>query len=302
MIGYATTYRYWFYTTGEKPRIDDGKLPLPPEREPQFSDFPSRLRISQFLILPPYQGNGHGTRLYNVIHNACMTDSSIQELTVEDPNESFDQLRDQADYATLKPEFVKHNIAINPDPYPPDTKRRPRRMPTSALIPVETLSKIRSQYKIQPTQFAHILETFLLEQIPVRHRLIGGANIARLLIKKWKTDDENDRRYYWWRMLVKQRLYRRSRDVLMQLDLAERIQKLEETVSNVEEGYEKLLKDAAKREDKKRTAATAAEASTDADVAEAEQIVAQRTKRKFAVVEEDDEEGSESDAAKRAKA
>ena len=70
----------------------------------------------------------------------------------------------------------------------------------------------------------------------------------------------------------------------------------------MEEGYEKLLKDAAKREDKKKATTAPAEASVDTEAAEAEKIVAQRAKRKFAVVDEDEEEGSESDAAMRAKA
>jgi histone acetyltransferase 1 len=192
------------------------------------------------LILPPHQGSGHGAHLYTTIHSACVEDPTTIELTIEDPNEAFDALRDTVDYHILRPEFLKQNVNINPNPYP--HKRRPRLIPTSDLIPIKELHDIRCLYKIAPTQFAHILEMFLLSRIPFKNRVAGGASTARLLIKKHNAENEDERRYYWWRMLVKQRLYKRSRDMLIQLDLSDRIQKLDETVANVEEGYENLLK------------------------------------------------------------
>ena len=216
------------------------------------SELPARLRIAQFLILPPHQGFGHGNQLYRTIHGACFADPTIVELTVEEPNEAFDGLRDTADYHILEPEFVKHDVNILSDPNEVHArKQRPRRVPTAALIPVKLLQDIRAAYKIAPTQFAHILELFLLGRIPLKNRQAGGANMARLLIRKYRSDNADERRYYWWRMLVKQRLYKRSRDVLIQLDSSDRIQKLDETVDNVEDGYESLFKAFAERAEKK---------------------------------------------------
>jgi histone acetyltransferase 1 len=298
-VGYSTTYRWWFYPEqkGEKGVVKDDAFPYP--EEIRFSTLPSRLRIAQFLILPSHQGAGHGSQLYTTIHKATIADDTVIELTVEDPNEAFDVLRDSADYHTLYPEFMKQDININPSPYPSDAgKRRPRHVPTATLIPTEKLSKIRSQYKIAPTQFAHILEMFLLKRIPHPKRAAGGANMARLLTKKHKADDENERRYYWWRMLLKQRLYKRSRDILIQLDLPERIQKLDETASNVEEGYEALLTVFDAREKGKATAAPAPAADELATPA-----TPVRFKRKYAVEDEDeeDEQPERAEAAKRPK-
>jgi histone acetyltransferase 1 len=310
IVGYATTYRWWFYPhrgDSEPVTAKDGPFPYP--EEIQFSKLPSRLRIAQFLILPPHQGTGHGSHLYTTIHNACFEDPTIVELTVEDPNEAFDALRDTSDYHILRPEFLKRDVNINPNPYPANSgRRRPRLMPTASLIPTKTLQEIRSLYKIAPTQFAHILEMFLLSRIPLRNRAAGGANMARLLIKKHNADNEDDRRYYWWRMLVKQRLYKRSRDVLIQLELSERIQKLDETLTNVEEGYESLLKAFDNREErllKERDdqgeeldpkKASMAEGSANGTPGSS------RTKRKYTVIaDEEDEEESSSDAAKKAK-
>ncbi|KAI7968501.1 hypothetical protein EIK77_006520 [Talaromyces pinophilus] len=292
-VGYSTVYRWWFFPEqhGDKV-VKNDTFPYPEEL--RFSQLPSRSRIAQFLILPPHQGSGHGSQLYNVIHKACIADKTVVELTVEDPNESFDVLRDSADYHNLYHAFLDEDININPNPYPAGSgKRRPRNMPTSSLIPTQKLAEIRTKYKIAPTQFAHILEMYLLSRIPPRKR--GGANMARLLLKKHNAADEDDRRYYWWRMLVKQRLYKRSRDILIQLELQDRIQKLDETVTNVEEGYDQLLTVFDARE--KGRATFAPDVDSDADkVITAEGVTtmhALRAKRKYAI--EDDDEDEEDD-------
>ncbi|KAL2788940.1 acyl-CoA N-acyltransferase [Aspergillus keveii] len=293
IVGYATTYKWWFYKINgsEKPTPKNTPFPAPELVRP--GELPSRLRIAQFLIIPPHQGTGHGINLYNTIHKASFNDPTIVELTVEDPNESFDVLRDSADYHILRPEFLKHNLNINPDPWN-DTSKKTRRVPTSALLPLKLLNEIRTKYKIAPTQFAHIQEMFLLGQIGVKHRRKGGANMSRLLIKKHRADDPDDRRYYWWRMLTKQRLYKRSRDMLIQMKMSERHHALEETVTNVEEGYEQLLGFFEEREEKLKALQEEDEASNNRD---------QRTKRKFTVEDDDDEDSEEGSlAAKRPKA
>lgn len=305
LVGYATTYRWWHYQIDQLQKAVSRTDPFPfPEISP--AKLPSRLRIAQFLILPPHQGSGHGTHLYTTIHTACAADPTIVELTVEDPNEAFDALRDTADYHILHPEFEKQKVDINPDPNGAYSKKnRPRRVPTSAIIPTKTLNDMRLTFKIAPTQFAHILEMYLLGQIPVKNRHAGGANMARLLIKKSNADDPSERKYYWWRMLVKQRLFKRSRDMLVQLDMSDRIEKLEETVSNVEEGYEVLLSAFTEREEalkaRQEELGDLADSETTAVVDEAGSSKDQRAKRKFTVEDDEDEEEDTNDLAKRAK-
>ncbi|PKY01393.1 putative histone acetyltransferase type b catalytic subunit [Aspergillus campestris IBT 28561] len=298
IVGYATTYRWWLYRRDATTDTLDGSKPYPPA-ELDLANLPSRLRISQFLILPPHQGSGHGTHLYTTIHDACVADTTIVELTVEDPNEAFDALRDTADYHILHPVFVKHNVNINPDPYDEQTKkRRPRRVPTSALIPTAALQDIRAAFKIQSTQFSHILEMFLLAQIPPKNRHTGGANMARLLIRKYNAEDPNERRYYWWRMLTKQRLYKRSRDMLIQMDVSERVQALEDTVTNVEEGYAALLKVFEAREEAlkaKEAEAGGLQTTTAAEGSSSGRD--KRNKRKLTVEDDEDDEEEEEDPA-----
>lgn len=290
IVGYATAYRYWLYQRdrSESPAVKNDEFPPP---EIKISELPARLRIAQFLILPSHHRSGHGTHLYTTIHALCIADPTIVELTVEDPNETFDALRDTADFCLLRPEFLRHNVNIEPDPLGAySSKKGPRSVPTGALIPTKLLADIRTSFKIEATQFAHILEMFLLSQIPKSHRLAGGANLARLLIKKYKADDANDRRYYWWRMLTKQRLYKKHKQLLNELELLDRVEKLDDTVQNVEEGYELTL--------------TALEGRLpDPDVAEEASASrgGRREKRKLTVEDEEDEEENGAEAAKRPK-
>lgn len=287
IVGYATAYRYWMYQRDrtETPAVKDDAFPPP---EVKLSELPSRLRIAQFLILPSHHRSGHGTHLYTTIHASCIADPTIVELTVEDPNESFDALRDTADYCLLRPEFLKHNVGLNPDPLGAySQKRRPRSVPTGALIPTKLLFDIRTSFKIEATQFAHILEMYLLGTIPKSHRQAGGTNIARLLIKKYKAEDENDRRYYWWRMLTKQRLYKKHKELLNELELMDRVEKLDDTVQNVEEGYEITL------------GALEGRLPEPEDVAPS--TSGRREKRKLTIEDDEDEDENGTEAAKRPK-
>src|SRR5438034_4956109 len=96
IVGYSTTYRWYFYhkSAAERSKVSNAPFPFQPV---SISQIPSRLRVSQFLILPPHQLSGHGSHLYRTIHSASLSDPTIYELTVEDPNEAFDALRDTND-------------------------------------------------------------------------------------------------------------------------------------------------------------------------------------------------------------
>ncbi|KAE9398318.1 histone acetyltransferase type B catalytic subunit [Gymnopus androsaceus JB14] len=59
--------------------------------------FKVRLRLSQFVILGPYQRHGHGSELYKAIYQYVLSQPRIGELTVEDPAEAFEDLRDKND-------------------------------------------------------------------------------------------------------------------------------------------------------------------------------------------------------------
>jgi len=72
--GYATMYNYYAY----------------PEK--------IRPRISQVLVMPPFQRQGHGATLIQTFYDNCFTSTqTIQDITVEDPSENFQRVRDFVD-------------------------------------------------------------------------------------------------------------------------------------------------------------------------------------------------------------
>ncbi|TPX33623.1 hypothetical protein SmJEL517_g03574 [Synchytrium microbalum] len=87
LVGYSTCYPFYCYPDGV------------------------RMSISQFLILPPYQGHGHGGSLYDFLYQEFSSRNSpidfgsmtswsqmpVREISVEDPNESFQLMRDRRD-------------------------------------------------------------------------------------------------------------------------------------------------------------------------------------------------------------
>ncbi|XP_065309933.2 histone acetyltransferase type B catalytic subunit isoform X1 [Dermacentor albipictus] len=73
-VGYATVYRYYAYPTHIRPRI------------------------SQMLVLPPYQKMGLGTELLQGVYNFYRDRSDVLDITgMEDPSEVFTRLRDFVD-------------------------------------------------------------------------------------------------------------------------------------------------------------------------------------------------------------
>lgn len=93
-------------------------------------------------------------------------------------------------------------------------------------------------------------------------------------------------------MLVKQRLYKRHRDMLIQIDKDERVVKLDETLQNVEEGYDVLLKAFDERASKVSGNGKGKEGEGDdnEDGNEASaSATKKRSKRKFTVEDDDDE-------------
>ncbi|CAO1603288.1 histone acetyltransferase 1 [Xanthoria calcicola] len=260
LVGYCSTYRFNTYSPSIRTSPSEGKTPLtftlPPDAttstkptsqettDPNttpfsLSNLPFRARISQFLILPSHQSHSHGTRLYQTIYTHFLRTPACTEITVEDPNEAFDDLRDYCDYTHLltTPTFP---LLTLPTTLPPTlfAKRPGTRVPTAELLPLDRLASLRHHHKLAPRQFARLVEMHLLSTIPAVIRASGTARLTQ----KARAKGDDDRRWYYWRLLVKQRVYKRNRDVLAQLERTDRVEKCEETVGEVVGEYERLLR------------------------------------------------------------
>ncbi|EWC47001.1 hypothetical protein DRE_03763 [Drechslerella stenobrocha 248] len=222
LVGFCTVHKYWYFSPAEKTTEGEpaGAEGTDEDRSSSFlgtitegARFPRehRARISQFLVLPPYQKQGHAKELYNTIVEQYLAGSEVKEITVEDPSERFEELRDVADYTRLKKaSLVSTAVAQNL------LESR-----TAAKPWIETQRQLA---KMPRRQFMRMVELLLLEHI--------------FMTKSPEIDEQLEK----YAMYVKERLYRHNKDILMQLEREERGEKLHETYVNVFEGYLTLLK------------------------------------------------------------
>jgi histone acetyltransferase 1 len=144
-VGFSTVYPYFWYKDFES----HDHLPW----------WPMRKRISQFVVLPPFQGLGLGAALYNALAESFFDNVIVREITVEDPSEAFDDLRDRCDLQRLAKQGVWTDLKLP--------------------LEQEWVKNTREQYKIAPRQFDRCLEMALLNNL-------GGKpdKPYRLFVKK----------------------------------------------------------------------------------------------------------------------
>jgi len=94
-VGYMTVYHYYAYPNQFRPRI------------------------SQMLILPPFQRNGHGGKLIETVSKQYMNNKEAIDITVEDPSDEFIRCRDYIDCKNCMTldEFSKEKLlaGFNPE-------------------------------------------------------------------------------------------------------------------------------------------------------------------------------------------
>ncbi|KAK4230780.1 acyl-CoA N-acyltransferase [Podospora fimiseda] len=252
--GYSTVYRFFYFKAPISPPATPSVEDLDLEN-PKFdlSELPCRTRISQFIILPPFQGKGLGTKFYSLIFEEYINHPQTVEITVEDPNEAFDDMRDLADLAYLRkmPEF--RALHLNTSIVIPKTGPAP-----NDIIDKDAYEACRRKAKIAPRQFARVLEMDLMSRLPDSVRpdidaegeedeeeAEGGqaastSNGVSDATKREPTPEEAHE-YKLWKLLLKKRLFLHNKDALGQLEKKERPQKLNEAVANVEFDYSRLL-------------------------------------------------------------
>lgn len=293
IAGFGTSYRLWVFPSTEilpAIPIDDSHTNFQEDQDSlpeQISSLllPSRERIAQFLILPPYQGKSHGSWLYTVMTTAFRKDKWVYEITVEEPNDEFDALRDYCDLAYLHechPEFK--NMAL-PEKIALAQLQDNRKIPLDLITDLDALDKIRLASKIAPRQFQRITEMHLLSTIPT-----GNRSTVRISAKG-KCANVRDRQYYFWRLLTKERIFIKNKDQLLQIDADERVEKVEDTLGGVQQEYEERWNAFEKRMNKglRKCVGHVIEAmGGEADAKEAQ--TGGRKKRKVVGDDDDDEE------------
>lgn len=191
--------------------------------------------------------------LYNTIYNVQASTPTTREITVEDPNDAFDLLRDLCDMKYLRanvPEFAE--LSVTPDITVPQkggilhhnlqvTHANSATSPKS-IVDIELLESIRVKAKIAPRQFHRLVEMHLMSKLPPSVRPVPETTEESMAPPpKVKPSAADQNVYTLWRLLLKQRLYRRNAAILGEFEITERIIKLNETLDNVEWEYARIL-------------------------------------------------------------
>lgn len=189
VVGFTTAYNYWKYPGHEL--FDSGKTE-------------TRKKISQFIILPIHQGKQLGGEMYLHLYKSWLSDSKIVEIVVEDPSETFDDLRDRVDFTRLV---------------------ESRKLDLSSL----TIAKVnepgwfttfKTEQKLEKRQLQRLLEMAFFYQLS--HGLAKDSKKAI-------------------RLFVKRRLYEKNKEALDSLDGPTRLDKLHTAYEALEADYYRIL-------------------------------------------------------------
>ncbi|KAK9455397.1 acyl-CoA N-acyltransferase [Dipodascopsis uninucleata] len=201
-IGFSTAYSYLWYKDS-KTYDSQTKLAADIESDDFFKLY-QRKRISQFVILPPYQGKRHGGKLYNILMDEFYGDPMIKEVTVEDPNNSFDDMRDRCDIERLDRLGIWQDKGFGEAP-----------------VSKQWIQFAQQKTKLMDRQFLRCMEMALLR----------------------KLNKSNKTKYRNYRLQVKKRLYKHNKEALKDLDKYEKISRLDDTYRSVEDDYYRLLEE-----------------------------------------------------------
>ncbi|KAJ2499654.1 histone acetyltransferase 1 [Coemansia sp. RSA 1972] len=139
LVGFSTVYNFYCW----------------PDRK--------RARISQFLVLPPFQGQGHGSSLYSYIHAMVLGNSEYADLSVEDPSEAFDDMRDRNDMRYL----LKHKAFAQIK---------------GAPVEQSVVNELQKKHKLSRRQMTRCIEMALLKMI--KSEKSDGFARFRLFVKR----------------------------------------------------------------------------------------------------------------------
>src|SRR5579859_1730348 len=146
LAGYATAYPYHYHLpTKNTPTTTDSTFydTIFNSSSTASNVAPTtacRLRLSQFLILPAFQRAGHGGHFYDIIFSNARADPDVQETSVEDPSDAFEDLRDRRDLQFLEEEGMFKDVrAPVPKQWVEETRKKYKMPPVFALFDVTDL-------------------------------------------------------------------------------------------------------------------------------------------------------------------
>ncbi|XP_022730343.1 histone acetyltransferase type B catalytic subunit-like [Durio zibethinus] len=136
LLGFAALYRFYRYPDG------------------------SRLRLSQILVLPPYQHKGYGSYLVEVLSNVAISEN-VYDLTVEEPLDYFQCVRTCFDLKRLLAFEPAQNAAKSAILHLKQGKLSKKTHVPRFLPPPDVVEDVRKTLKINKKQFLQCWEILI---------------------------------------------------------------------------------------------------------------------------------------------
>ncbi|KAH9627030.1 hypothetical protein KSS87_023718 [Heliosperma pusillum] len=136
LLGFAASYRFFHYPDS------------------------LRLRLSQILVLPPYQQKGYGRRLLELLNHVTVSEN-VYDLTVEEPVDSLQHIRYYIDVPRLR---ACNSVKPAVDAVVLSLKEAnlSKRTQTSQLLPpLAVVDDVRKSLKINKKQFTQCWEILI---------------------------------------------------------------------------------------------------------------------------------------------
>ncbi|XP_020156291.3 probable histone acetyltransferase type B catalytic subunit [Aegilops tauschii subsp. strangulata] len=223
----------------------------------------TRLRISQILVLPPYQGEGHGRLLLEAI-NSIAESENMYDVTIEDPSDYLQYVRSSIDclrlltFEPIKPALGAMVLSL-------EQTNLSKRTRSSIMVPPSDLAEtVRQKLKINKKQFLRCWEILIYLHLDAENlkcidnfraciydrtkgELLGGAsgtNGKRLVQVPTSFDEDTSFAVFW----TKEGGDEDNQTVQQQPeDLATQEEQLNELVDNQMEEIAEVAKNVASR-------------------------------------------------------
>ncbi|XP_062199717.1 probable histone acetyltransferase type B catalytic subunit [Phragmites australis] len=120
----------------------------------------TRLRVSQILVLPPYQGEGHGLCLLEAINSIAQSEN-IYDVTIEDPSDYLQYVRSSIDCLRLLTFDPIKSVLCATVSSLKETNLSKRTCSLRMVPPADLTETVRQKLKINKKQFLRCWEILI---------------------------------------------------------------------------------------------------------------------------------------------
>ncbi|KAJ3338506.1 histone acetyltransferase 1 [Gonapodya sp. JEL0774] len=227
----------------------------------------TRERISQILVLPPWQGKSVGSSLYRSLYNAYFGMEEVAEIAIEEPNDTMMDLRDHCDYGLLRSQNAfsrlsvdlfwngstvkgtitsKKAVQVLPADYDGASSDDVSAATNNGSVGLLLDRSVDGVVTCTTTDVERKVFDVEVERLATRWKVTKQQALRltelHLYLNLPRPKLQSDPATRAYRLMVKRRIYLKNRDVLADMPVWERTQKVREAYDGVLEDYQDIAR------------------------------------------------------------